>query len=332
LRRRANDGLPKYCQRRSYGVIYTPYLGKGVKGKPINLGPADMTVGEIWASYERETSQPSDTLNWLLNEYHQSAKFKSLKPRTQKDYAEYREKLTSFPMANGKPFGTAILEKIRRTAIQKYLDKHHAPILANRQIQYLKSAWNHTLNRHEHVPPNPCIGVELNKQEARTRYVCQEEFQAFRAKAGGYISLFMEIGYLCRARWSEVAKLTDGHLSEQGIAIVRGKGSEGEITAWTPRLRKAVADCKAFNSDAPTPIQGGYLIHDKRGKPIKQNTFQAAWGRHMRPWVKAGCERFTYHDIKAAGYSDQSEQFAGHKSERMHQVYNRKLRVVQPAE
>lgn len=332
MRRRANDGLPKYTQRRSYGVIYTPYLGKGVKGKPINLGPADMTVAEIWEAYERETSQPKDTLNWLLSEYHQSAKFKSRKPRTQKDYEEYRAKLTAFPMANGKPFGTAMLDKIKRTAIQKYLDKHRAPILANRQIQYLKAAWNWAMNRYEHMQPNPCVGVELNKQDARTRYVSQKEFQAFKAKTKGYIPLFMELAYLLRARWSEVARLTTADLLEDGVAVLRGKGSEGEITAWTDRLCAVVDACKQTNPTAPTPISGAFLIHGKHGKPIKQNTFQASWGRYMRAWVASGGERFTFHDLKAAGYSDMAEQFAGHKSERMHNVYNRKLRIVQPAE
>ena len=37
-------------------------------------------------------------------------------------------------------------------------------------------------------------------------------------------------------------------------------------------------------------------------------------------------------DLKAAGYSDQKKQDAGHKSEKMHRVYNRKLRIVEPAE
>jgi len=50
----------------------------------------------------------------------------------------------------------------------------------------------------------------------------------------------------------------------------------------------------------------------------------------MRKWVEAGNERFTYHDIKACGYSDQKVQDAGHRSEKMHKVYNRKMRVVIP--
>lgn len=335
-RRKTNEGLPKYVRRRTYGVIYAPYLGtengKPRYGREINLGPADMSLPDVWAAYNRETQQETDTLRWLLEEFHSSAKFKSLKKKTQTDYDGYRRILLVYKMANGKPFGSAPLDKIKRTSIQKYLDKYHAPISANRHIQYLKSCWNWALNRFEHMPENPCIGVELNKQEARTRYVNQDEFAAFKATTSGYIPLFMELAYLCRARWSEVAALKVSDLMAEGIRLERTKGSDSEITAWTPRLRAAVDACKAFHPSAPAPLSGSFLIHDKHGSPIKQNAFQSAWGRAMRSWAAQGNERFTYHDIKAAGYSDQKEQSAGHRSERMHQVYNRRLRVVEPAE
>ena len=332
MRRRENDGLPKYVRRRSYGVIYTPYLGKGKKGKPINLGPKDMSVTEVWAAYDRETKQDTDTLRWLLTEYHASEKFKSRSAKTQKAYQEYRDKLVTHTMRNGKPFGTASLAAIKRTSIQKYLDKHHAPILANRQIQYLKAAWNWALNRYDNLPENPCVGVDLNKQEARDRYVTQEEFAAFKATVSGYLPVFMELAYLCRARWSEVAAMRTSDVLPEGLRVRRTKGSDSEITALTPRLQKAIEAAQALNAKAPSPITGAYLLHDKSGNTIRQNSFQSAWGRAMRKWEAAGHERFTFHDLKAAGYSDQERQDAGHKSARMHDVYNRKLRIVEPAE
>ena len=334
-RRRINDGLPKYVRRRKYGVIYTPYLGREhgrtVWGRDINLGPPDMPVAAIWEAYERETRVETDTLRWLLSAFHGSAKFKALKPQTQKHYEGYREILVSYPMANGRPFGNARLDRIKRTAIQRLIDSYHAPIAINRMVQYLKSAWNWGLNRHE-IPPNPCIGVELNKQEARTRYVTQDEIEAFQRLTSGYVPLFIELAYLCRARFSEVAAIKATDCIAEGLCVRRGKGSDGEITAWTPRLVAAVESCKAFNPQAPVPISGAYLIHDRQGQPIKRNTFQSRWGRAMRKWVKDGGERFTFHDLKAAGYSDQKVQSAGHRSEKMHRVYNRKLRIVEPPE
>jgi integrase len=182
------------------------------------------------------------------------------------------------------------------------------------------------------VPENPCIGVELNKQEARTRYVNQDEFQAFKATTSRYIPLFMELAYLCRARWSEVAALKVSDILDEGVRLERAKGSDSEITAWTPRLRAAVDACRAHHPDAPAPLSGSYLIHDKHGLAIRQNAFQTAWGRAMRKWEAAGNERFTFHDLKAAGYSDQKKQDAGHRSDKMHSTYNRKLRIVEPAE
>ena len=40
-------------------------------------------------------------------------------------------------------------------------------------------------------------------------------------------------------------------------------------------------------------------------------------------------ERFTFHDLKAKGLTDDSEHWAGHKSERMRQVYHRLAREKQ---
>ncbi len=45
-----------------------------------------------------------------------------------------------------------------------------------------------------------------------------------------------------------------------------------------------------------------------------------------------GHERFTFHDLKAKGYSDQEKPDAGHKSIQMDAVYLRKLKPVLPPE
>lgn len=121
---------------------------------------------------------------------------------------------------------------------------------------------------------------------------------------------------------------------EDGLRLVRLKGSEGEITAWTPRLRAAVDAAKAFNAGAPTPISGAYLIHDKHGHQINKNAFDSAWRRLMTKVEAAGIERFTFHDLKAMGASSQKDNFAGHrdKSGKMRKTYVRKLQIIQPPE
>lgn len=118
----------------------------------------------------------------------------------------------------------------------------------------------------------------------------------------------MELAYLCRARWGEVARIKNSDITEQGIQLVRGKGSEGEVTAWTTRLRSVVQDCQSHNTGAPSPLAGGFLLHNERVQAIHQNTFQTAWGRAMRKWVAAGNERFTFHDPKAEGSTRDGKQ------------------------
>ena len=329
-RRRQNDGLPKYCQRRSYGVIYTPYLSKGRKGKPINLGPSDMTVRDAWNAYERVTAEKADTLNWLLSAYHDSERYRSRCQSTRDHYDAYRDKLTACPMANGKLFGGARLEKIKRTSIQRYLDKHHAPILANRQIQYLKAAWNWAMNRYDHMPPNPCVGLELNVHKSRDRYIAPDEYAAIHQHTTGWVTWAMELAYLCRARRQEVLALRVRDMTPQGLRLIRSKGSKGEITAWTPRLRAAVDGALAHSYPRRQPFPGDRLLLNNRGRPIGKSAWNSALQRLRQKMDELGIERFTLHDLKAAGYSDQRVQSAGHRSHKMHQVYDRKLRVVDP--
>jgi integrase len=296
-------------------------------------------MSEVHRRYEQETNADnSGTLKWLLEQYHQGEYFKKLAPRTQADYEDYRKKIIAYPTRSGKLFGDFDLKHITKKSAATYRKKYKgrggklAPVAANRHIQYLKAAWNLMMEDYDDLPANPFEGLRLNPETPRGRYVSAEEFAAFKATTNGYIPLFMEIAYLCRARWSEVASLKRSDLLPEGIRLIRSKGSEGEITAWSPRLRKVVTECKDFNAAAPTPLFGAYLIHDKHGSPIKRNAFQSAWGRAMRAWVAKGNERFTYHDLKAMGVTEQANNYGGHRSEKMRKVYVRKLQVVIPPE
>lgn len=324
-RRKINEHLPKYVYRKRAGFVYRRH------GKDTYLCKQTDPPSVLHAAYERVLAQGRENnLRWLLQTYLESAKFKALAARTRSAYEGYVAVICGFKTATGSEFGDAQLEAITMQTIRGYLDKYPAPIAANRHVQFIKAAWNWTAQRHK-IPPNPCLGVELNRQDARTRYVTQDEYQTALRLATGYLPVMMELAYLCRARRGEVCALRHSDILEEGLRVIRGKGSEGEITAWTPRLRDAVEAAKRIHPGAPVPIKGGaYLIHDKAGLPIKKNAFDTAWQRLMAKVVAAGGERFTFHDLKARGYSDQKEQWAGHRSERMHRVYNRKLRVVEP--
>jgi len=218
---------------------------------------------------------------------------------------------------------------VTRRTIRTYLDTYPAPVAANRHISLLKAAWNWALERHDDLPENACAGVRPNDEEARTRYVETVEVEAVRDMATGYLPLFIELAYLCRARFSEIAALKTDDIRDEGLFLRRSKGSVDEITAWSPRLRAAVDACKRHNANAPAPISGSYLIHTKRGEPIKYRAFRSSWVRLMQKWEQKGGQHFTFHDLKASGVSDHATNASGHKSDAMKKVYVRKAQLTE---
>jgi integrase len=344
-RSRATSDLPPYCYIRRNKIVYRQYLGHAQGkirwGTFVTLGPTSAPRSHIWKAYEQASGDdPKFTLRWLLGEYHSSRQFKEMAPRTQSDYEGYRSRICALPTKSTKSFGDFKLAGITKPTIRKYLDHYtdrntkHAPIAANRHIQYLKAAWNWGMERWVEITINPCAKVKLNKEEPRDRYVTDIEYYDTMACAsvGSYIPIMMELAYLCRLRSSEVRSIQVKHIGKQGLRVFRSKGSDGEITAWTPRLRAAVNSSLNWNSEAPTPIAGAYLLHDKKGLMIPKNGYDSAWRRVINKAKDNGILPFTFNDLKAKGYTDQKKQDAAHRSEKMHRVYDRKDRVVEPAD
>lgn len=109
-------------------------------------------------------------------------------------------------------------------------------------------------------------------------------------------------------------------------------------TGLSPRLQAAIDAAKAIYPSAPAPIDGAFLLHDAKGLKVQKNRFDSAWQRVMEKAVTVGIEidgqqlkleeAFTFHDLKAKGTTDHTEQWAGHKSEKARMVYIRKLREI----
>jgi integrase len=175
--------------------------------------------------------------------------------------------------------------------------------------------------------------------------VTDEEYTAVYERAGGYIRLAMEFAYLCRLRRVEIigpnpADITpEGsqhtgiireHVLDEGLRVIRSKGSKEQIIAWTPRLRAAVDMAKTL----PGAISTKYLIHNQQGQRIRVHAFESAWRRAVKKAVKeTGIETFHFHDLKAKGVSDfdgDKMKASGHKSLKMVAVYDRKVEVVAP--
>lgn len=350
-RLKKNGRLPPYVypKKARNCYIHRQYLGseggKAKWGKESRLCSLDAPISEVWQAYESLEKDANNTLRWLLDAFNESEHNRSKKPTTQRQHEMYRNSLVSVTGKNGDQFGDLPLISINRRMIRRYLDVAEKKVGANRHIQYMKAAWNWGSQRYSQVPEqNPCEGVTLNKEESRTRYIDDWEYQLVidvihATTRSPYLVVMMELAYLCRLRNSEVRALKHSDIQGDLLKITRGKGSLGEFTKISPRLQAAINMAKAINPGAPAPIKGAYLLHDAKGMPISKNRFDSAWKRAMDKAVELGIaidgkvlrlsERFTFHDIKAKGLTDHTEHWAGHKSEKARLIYMRKLQEVE---
>jgi integrase len=213
---------------------------------------------------------------------------------------------------------------------------------ANRCHSYLSTLFNWGRER-QYCEINPCKGVRKFTEKPRDRYVEDAEYNivyetAAQHETYTYIAPLMELIYLCRLRPNEACKLTEDHCLKDGLFGERGKGSDNEVTEWSDRLKAAVAFARSLRADKPTKIKGQPLVTNSRGGSIPMESFKTAWGRIMTLALSEGAlidgkrvkleSRFTAHDLKAKGLTDHPEKYAGHRSEKMRQVYNRKPDVI----
>lgn len=345
-RKKGNQRLPPYVYARKDRNTYFhwEYLGKGKMGKKTYLCSMDAPISEVWKAYEALLQKSNNTIRWLLDTYNASEANKANATSTQRQHEMYRNKLVDALGAKGGKFGDLPLETINRLMIRRYLDVAVHKVGANRHIQYLKAAWNWASQRYAQVPQqNPCEGVTLNKEQSRTRYVEDWEYDLvqeiiLQKTRSPYLAVMMEFAYLCRLRSSEVRNLKHSDIKDGYLKIQRGKGSLGELTKISSRLQAAINAAKAIHPNAPVPIAGAFLLHDKKGLKISKNRFDSAWQRLMETSITQGLEtqegllrleeKFVFHDLKAKGITDHTEQWAGHKSEKARQIYVRKLRRI----
>jgi len=87
---------------------------------------------------------------------------------------------------------------------------------------------------------NPAKSVRRLRETPRQRLVTDGEYQAVYELATdfpSYISPAMELGFLCRMRPAEVLDLRRDDILPEGLRIRRRKGSRGNITEWTRKIR-----------------------------------------------------------------------------------------------
>lgn len=356
-----------YFDHRGSGVWYTSHRDEHGKQCRRNAAPADATLAELHRIMDEVSNADRETLRYLCDQFHLSPQFKDdLTARTKADYVYCHDVLVNQPTRMGKPLGDLAVRRFSPALVQRLVDKisgEGTPSKAAHVLRYLRRVMMWGRNRG-YLDSNPAQGIEAPKERRQRRLpsVAVMEEMIDRAKALGrlhrnepsscpvYLSIAMELAYLCRLRGIEVVTLTDANELEEGVQTNRRKGSRDNIVRWTPRLRAVWDEAKAYRlgiwtaRSFPTPLRPERrpLIVSSQGTALSKSGLDTAWQRFMTKSVEAGVlleeERYGLHDLKRRGITDtpgnraDKQEASGHRDEAMLDIYDMSLPLVDPSD
>lgn len=338
--------LPSRVYRGKSSYEYRPKEGGCIKLLALkrddsgNVIETDQTKVELFAAFTKaqEANKVREDLDWLIAKYMGSLQFSKLSSGQQQNDHLRLKRISPV-------FGKMMPANITPGHIRKYMDKLGATkeVSANRDHGFLSRLFNWAIERN-YMKTNPCEKVKKFVEKSRDRYPEDWEYdlmyEVALASSYPWLAPMMEISYLCRMRDSEVRGIMeDIHILDEGIFVERSKGSANEITAWSPRLKKAVDDARRLaNPNAPTRIKNQPLFKGRSGGPITESNRKTAWTRVRKIAMTEGLvidgvqvvlkEPFNFHDIKAKGVTDHEDKASGHRSKKMHAIYDRKPSII----
>lgn len=147
---------------------------------------------------------------------------------------------------------------------------------------------------------NPCFGLRLAGNDARDRYVSDEEFLIVRDLAPPMIGFAMDIALLAGFRKADVLKLERKSLTEDGILIGTSKDKKELLIEWNDELHATIDAALRVS-----PRVRQFVICRRDGKRYSADGFGAMWQRLMGKALKNGLtERYTFNDLRAKSASD----------------------------
>lgn len=282
-----------------------------VGGKPINLGTDKAAAVRLVAELSGQADD-GGTINRLWQQYQQTPEWRSLKERTQADYADYSVKLLAV-------FGDVPAAAITAPDVSRYLrvERAEAPVRANREVALLGNLIALAIQRGE-AEHNPCRGGQVPRNKERPRTVAPEaaDIQALVLYAEGkggqwrIITMGAEFAALAGPRQMEFLPLYWTHFGTDEVRLRRGKQRKGvekiERVKVSPALLALRDRLQAVARDGKV----GVVFPNRQGNAYTSSGFAAMWGKLMREAMAAGVinKRFTFHDLRAYYTTQHQEQ------------------------
>ena len=331
------NGIYWHRQRHFWYTIY-------VDGKPRSKKVADKAalLSDLFRIADELSGLDEQMLDYMLEQFEQSDKFRNLTKATQDDYRYCRGVLQKFQTKLGVPFAKLNRKRINRPIVQKLIDElargeragdgsypKPTPAKANHVLRYLSRTFEWGINRG-YSSENPALGVEAAVERADPRMPERITMRAVialwrrrgnlpsrrKGSLSPYLWAVAEIAYRCRMRNVEVRKLSDADALPEGIYVDRVKGSRDNVTRWIPALQEAW-DFLVQRRNAiwakrrrPVPLRAKDrpLIVAEDGARVSKEALKSAWARGIEIAMEAklitDAERFGLHGLKHRGITD----------------------------
>lgn len=322
-RRRTRD---KHLPQRVYLDHGTHWFRPKV-GKPVNLG---RDFAEALSRYAAliHSNWSGRTLGDAIDRYR--IEVLPLK-RSEKTRRNEGDALTRIKGV----FGHFHPDSLTQQLLYQYADKRRkvdprtklsvpAPEAARHEVALLGHVYAKAI-RWGVATVNPVRGMEKAERKEQRPAVPMSEVEKVRALAGERMLVAIDLAVCLGPRRGDLLGLRRSNLTEAGIEWIQGKTKRQQLIEWSDDLRAIVARAKALKPQVP----GDYLLRTRTGKPYTAAGFSANWQRLMRKHVKAGGQRFTFHDLRSvsadgAGTVEEARDRLGHASAETTQRFYRR--------
>lgn len=324
-RNKENKGLPSRWRKTRNAYYYQvpiglEYLWDGKK--TFKLGDTLVDASRVWAERIGEPDK-ARTIADLLDRYEYEVvptKSKTSQPNDRRSLKVLRSVLGAMSLASLKPHHIyEYVDKRKRKVINAKGKELGGLASARREIAVLSHAYTMAI-KWGCVERHPFIGqVKLETTKPRTRYIEDWEITECLSlepvrKRGSVKSVqaYIRLKLLTGLRTSDMLRLTESDIREDGIHVRISKTNKPQIIEWDEdgMLRGAVQGARDARPIDFSPFlfctnQGKSYVSEATGKP---EGWTSMWQRFMARVLKETkmTESFTDHDLRAKCASDAS--------------------------
>jgi integrase len=162
---------------------------------------------------------------------------------------------------------------------------------------------------------NPVRGLDLGERAGKRPQVTLEQVEALKTLASERMRVAVDMAVSTGQRRGDLLTLKRSQLTDDGIVFRQSKTGAGVLIEWSDDLRSIVERAKKLAPQIPAE----YLLRTRRGRPYSTAGFSAIWQRTMQKHIKAGGQRFSFHDLRSvsadgAATAEEARDRLGHTS------------------